>query len=131
MSDSALPQGAAARESLRGSLIELAVVVLLGRGVAAVAQEPDVQATLQRLERLERDNAERLEKLERFGIISKRVYQRQPSRHEYRLTRAGADLLPILQAFAVWSERHIPGRWKNPPWFDRGVPSDFYPPISG
>jgi flagellar protein FliL len=36
MSNSALPQGAAARESLRGSLIELAIVVLLGAGGGAV-----------------------------------------------------------------------------------------------
>jgi flagellar protein FliL len=35
MTDSALPQGVAARESLRGSLIELAIVVLLGAGAGA------------------------------------------------------------------------------------------------
>jgi flagellar protein FliL len=35
MSDSALPRGAAARESLRGSLIELTIVVLLGAAAGA------------------------------------------------------------------------------------------------
>ena len=71
--------------------------------------------------------ADRLEKLERYGIVAKRPYQGNPPRFEYRLTRAGADLLPILQALAVWSARHIPHRWRNPPWFDHGKPEDFYP----
>jgi DNA-binding HxlR family transcriptional regulator len=71
--------------------------------------------------------ADRLEKLERYGLVTKHAYQDNPVRHDYRLTRAGADLLPVLQAMAVWSDRHIPGRWKNPEWFDRGVPEDFYP----
>jgi len=71
--------------------------------------------------------ADRLARLEELGLISKREYQANPSRHEYHLTRSGADLLPVLQALAAWSDKHIPDRWGSPKWFVEGAPSDFYP----
>ncbi|MBZ9939369.1 helix-turn-helix transcriptional regulator [Mesorhizobium sp. BR1-1-16] len=71
--------------------------------------------------------ADRLERLETFGLIEKRPYQQAPPRHEYRLTRRGADLLPVLQALARWGVEHIPERWSLPPWFAEGRPEDFYP----
>jgi DNA-binding HxlR family transcriptional regulator len=71
--------------------------------------------------------ADRLARLEESGLVTKDRYQSNPERHEYRLTRAGADLLPVLQALADWSERHIPGRWAQPKWFSGGKPEDFYP----
>ena len=72
--------------------------------------------------------ADRLARLEEHGLVSKRPYQTNPVRHEYSLTRAGADLLPVLQALAAWSGAHIPGRWAPPKWFVEGRPEDFYPP---
>jgi len=71
--------------------------------------------------------ADRLARLEELRLISRREYQASPQRYEYHLTRAGADLLPVLQAFAAWSARHIPERWASPKWFTDGAPSDFYP----
>jgi DNA-binding HxlR family transcriptional regulator len=71
--------------------------------------------------------ADRLARLEEHGLVSKRPYQLKPVRHEYSLTRAGADLLPVLQALAAWSSAHIPGRWAPPTWFVEGKPADFYP----
>jgi DNA-binding HxlR family transcriptional regulator len=71
--------------------------------------------------------AERLGRLEELGLVSKQAYQAKPVRHEYHLTRAGADLLPVLQAFAAWSAKHIPDRWGSPKWFSEGKPADFYP----
>ena len=71
--------------------------------------------------------ADRLARLEELGLISKTEYQGNPSRHEYRLTRSGADLLPVLQALAAWSAKHIPDRWDPPKWFEEGEPSHFYP----
>ena len=71
--------------------------------------------------------ADRLARLEELGLISKTEYQTNPSRHEYHLTRSGADLLPVLQAFAAWSDKHIPERWRSPKWFVEGKPADFYP----
>ena len=72
--------------------------------------------------------AERLERLERYGLIEKRAYQTKPLRYQYFLTREGADVLPILQAVAAWSAKHIPGRWTSPAWFLEGAPQHFYPP---
>lgn len=71
--------------------------------------------------------ADRLARLEEFGLVTKRLYQDNPARHEYNLTRAGADMLPVLQALANWSSAHIPGRWAQPSWFAEGRPEDFYP----
>jgi DNA-binding HxlR family transcriptional regulator len=70
--------------------------------------------------------ADRLIRLEEYGLVTKRPYQDAPIRHEYRLTPKGADLLPVLQALAGWSARHIPDRWPAPRWFTDGRPQDFY-----
>jgi DNA-binding HxlR family transcriptional regulator len=75
--------------------------------------------------------ADRLARLEELGLVSKKEYQQNPSRHEYRLTQRGADLLPVLQAFAAWSAKHIPDRWASPKWFTEGKPEHFYPGGSG
>lgn len=71
--------------------------------------------------------AERLERLEGYGLITKSPYQQNPVRYEYRLTRRGADLLPVLQELATWALRYIPERWSAPRWFSEGKPEDFYP----
>jgi DNA-binding HxlR family transcriptional regulator len=75
--------------------------------------------------------ADRLEKLECWGLVTKRPYQDNPIRHEYRLTAKGADLLPVLQALAAWAGRHIPDRWPPPAWFTEGAPEQFYPKDEG
>lgn len=71
--------------------------------------------------------ADRLALLEREGLISSDAYQRNPPRYEYRLTKKGAELLPVLQAMASWSKTHIPNRWDVPPWFADGRAEQFYP----
>lgn len=71
--------------------------------------------------------ADRLGKLEQWGLITKKSYQANPPRYEYALTRAGADLLPVLQALASWSQRHLPDRWAQPEWFVTAKADDFYP----
>lgn len=71
--------------------------------------------------------ADRLARLEELGLVTKQAYRSNPVRYEYRLTHAGADLLPVLQAFAAWSAKHIPDRWASPKWFSEGTPEDFYP----
>lgn len=64
--------------------------------------------------------ADRLRRLEAAGIVTKRPYQRHPIRYEYRLTRRGADLLPILREMAAWASRHVAGTAKSPPAALRG-----------
>lgn len=71
--------------------------------------------------------ADRLMQLERHGLITRTPYQENPVRHQYAVTRRGADLLPVLQALATWAGRHIPDRWDPPKWFAAGEPGQFYP----
>ena len=63
--------------------------------------------------------ADRLKRLEAAGLIRKELYQDNPPRAEYFLTRKGADLGPVLQAMGQWGEKYIPGvvipdRFKQP-----------------
>jgi DNA-binding HxlR family transcriptional regulator len=67
---------------------------------------------------------DRLESLECAGVLE-RIEADGVTR--YRLTRAGADLLPVLQALARWGFAHIAGRWQPPGWFMKAKPADFYP----
>ncbi|WP_327371696.1 winged helix-turn-helix transcriptional regulator [Streptomyces sp. NBC_01217] len=49
----------------------------------------------------------RLHQLVESGLLRRSVYRgRQRTHHEYLLTEAGADLLPVLNALAVWGEKH-------------------------
>jgi DNA-binding HxlR family transcriptional regulator len=49
--------------------------------------------------------ADRLDTLLAEGILETVVYQERPRRHEYRLTRKGAELLPALLALMQWGDR--------------------------
>lgn len=49
--------------------------------------------------------ADRLKKLVAHGILERRLYQRSPERHEYRLTEKGIDLYPVLIAIVGWGDR--------------------------
>ncbi|WP_372781740.1 winged helix-turn-helix transcriptional regulator [Phenylobacterium sp.] len=62
--------------------------------------------------------ADRLARLEASGLVSASARRGVGKvRKTYRLTRAGADLLPVLQALSAWGEANIPGRWRTPDWF--------------
>lgn len=52
--------------------------------------------------------AERLRRLVEHGVLVKRAYQDRPVRYEYRLTRMGLELSPILVALMQWGDR-----WRN------------------
>jgi DNA-binding HxlR family transcriptional regulator len=47
----------------------------------------------------------RLRRLEAAGVLEKRPYQERPLRFEYRLTRAGHELRPVLLSLAQWGDR--------------------------
>ncbi|MCH7485110.1 MAG: helix-turn-helix transcriptional regulator [Chloroflexi bacterium] len=51
--------------------------------------------------------AERLKELEAEGIVEREVIPETPVRIEYRLTRKGRDLGPVVEALSVWAERWI------------------------
>jgi DNA-binding HxlR family transcriptional regulator len=54
--------------------------------------------------------ADRLDALLADGVVEKVAYQERPRRHEYRLTRKGAELLPALLALMQWGDRWM---WPN------------------
>lgn len=58
--------------------------------------------------------AERLERLLVAGLISRRAYQKNPTRYEYRLTKRGRALEPILEAIITWGKKQYPGTEKFP-----------------
>lgn len=49
----------------------------------------------------------RLRKLEEHGLIRRELYQERPARHEYRLTRLGASLQPVITALRAWGDEHL------------------------
>lgn len=53
--------------------------------------------------------ADRLKVLVECGLVKKQLYQDRPPRFEYHLTDAGKDMIPVIQAMAVWANRHIKG----------------------
>ena len=50
--------------------------------------------------------ADRLELLVREGVLRRDPYQEHPVRHEYRLTRKGMELYPILISMVQWGNAH-------------------------
>jgi DNA-binding HxlR family transcriptional regulator len=58
----------------------------------------------------------RLGRLVDAGLLTKVPYRDNGrTRHEYRLTEAGADVLPLLHALCAWGQRHTePGEPAGP-----------------
>ena len=54
--------------------------------------------------------SERLGKLVDAGVLVKVPYNERPLRHEYRLTRKGLGLYPVLMSLAHWGDE----------WMDKG-----------
>ena len=50
--------------------------------------------------------AARLKALEQAGVLARVPYQDSPPRHEYRLTGAGLDLMPVLDALLSWGKEY-------------------------
>lgn len=73
---------------------------------------------------------DRLKRLTAEGILDRVPYQDRPRRFEYRLTRKGAELLPVLQAIAHWSRTHEPDTLAPPASFRDAVPDDLVAGIS-
>ena len=51
--------------------------------------------------------SKRLKDLEREGILSRSRVNGEPDTFEYRLTQAGRDLAPVIDAAGVWGQRWI------------------------
>ena len=48
----------------------------------------------------------RLAALTAAGLLEKRCYSERPPRHDYVLTEAGRDFMPILAAIGAWGAKH-------------------------
>lgn len=53
--------------------------------------------------------ANRLKRLETFGFVTQQIYQKNPVRYEYVLTKKGEDLRLVLQALVEWGKKYFPG----------------------
>ena len=49
----------------------------------------------------------RLRKLEANGLLERVPYQERPTRYEYRLTRLGWSLAPLLTMMRAWGDAHL------------------------
>lgn len=56
----------------------------------------------------------RLAKLVANGVLERTPYRERPVRHEYRLTRKGIDLYPVIVGLLRWGDRWMPDA-KGPP----------------
>jgi DNA-binding HxlR family transcriptional regulator len=48
--------------------------------------------------------------LERDGLIGRRIFHEVPPRVEYRLTRMGENVIPLLRDLCRWAKAHAPER---------------------
>ena len=51
--------------------------------------------------------ASRLRRLVDAGVLDKHAYHERPRRYEYRPTRAGLELEPVLLTLMAWGDRHL------------------------
>ncbi|MFB6207589.1 MAG: winged helix-turn-helix transcriptional regulator [Haloglomus sp.] len=80
------------------SPVVVALLVERPRGFAAVRDAIDgVSATVL---------SETLEDLTDAGVVERRTVSERPHRVEYRLTDAGRDLGPAIEALQAWGARH-------------------------
>lgn len=49
---------------------------------------------------------DRLGRLCEEGILRRSRYQDKPERYEYRLTRKGVELWPVMMSLMLWGDRH-------------------------
>lgn len=48
-----------------------------------------------------------LKEMEELGLIDRKEYKELPPRVEYRLTKAGKSLMPLLHELANWGNTHF------------------------
>lgn len=82
------------------------VVLILRQALSGVTRFDEFRAELGIADNV---LSRRLSGLVEAGILQRAAYRDgNRTRHEYRLTEAGADLLPVINALAVWGEKHRP-----------------------
>jgi DNA-binding HxlR family transcriptional regulator len=85
-------------------------MVILRQAFLGARRFEDYQAPLEIARNMLTD---RLRSLVEHGILERRLYHERPPRYEYRLTRKGLDLYPILVTMMEWGDRY--GGFAGPP----------------
>ncbi|BCJ85232.1 winged helix-turn-helix transcriptional regulator [Effusibacillus dendaii] len=57
--------------------------------------------------------SERLQELEQQGLVTSSLYSAHPPRYQYELTAKGSDLRHVLNALAIWGNRHLTPKYKK------------------
>lgn len=73
--------------------------------------------------------AARLRRLVEAGILAKHLYSERPQRFEYRPTRAGLELEPVLLLLKEWGDRHLRRDGGPPMVLDHGCGETFVPAV--
>ncbi|MET9116836.1 helix-turn-helix domain-containing protein [Streptomyces longwoodensis] len=74
--------------------------------------------------------AARLRRLVDAGLLTKRAYHERPQRFEYRATRAGLDLEPVLMSLMAWGDRHLRGGDDRPMVIEHSCGSELLPVVT-
>jgi DNA-binding HxlR family transcriptional regulator len=57
--------------------------------------------------------SQQLRKLEEYDLVEKKVYNETPPKVEYKLTKQGIKLIPILEQMQLWGKEYLENREKN------------------
>ncbi len=49
----------------------------------------------------------RLKELESHGVLKRTLMQKRPEIFDYRLTKSGEELLPVVEAIGIWGHRWV------------------------
>lgn len=71
--------------------------------------------------------AARLKTLVAAGILERRQYSEHPARFEYRLTKAGRELYPVIMTLMRWGDKHLAGADGPPRVFEHSCGHRFVP----
>jgi DNA-binding HxlR family transcriptional regulator len=71
---------------------------------------------------------DRLRRMEAAGLIERVAYQSNPARFDYVPTAKGADLVPAIQALAVWGGKHLGHVYPPPEALLAARPGDLVTP---
>ena len=86
-------------------------LLILRDAFLRVRRFDDFQASLGIARRVLTD---RLAGLVEHGVLEKVAYQEKPTRYEYRLTKKGLALYPVIISLVHWGDAYYAGR-KGPP----------------
>lgn len=80
-------------------------MVLLRELIAGSTRFNDIQRGVPRMSRTLLSR--RLKELEAAGVVERHLIDPEHGLHEYRLSPAGQDLLPVIEAMGVWGQKWV------------------------